>query len=164
MNTATQFPAPNFGYNTGPPKRKHILWKWSLATVAAGLLFLTWQCGSALYSGPKLADKAVRRFHAEFNSGEYDEICREGVEGFSQGERHAELLRFLELVHRKLGSVEAATQVNLNVKAGTEGTFLTSKYSTQFAQGRAVETFTWRKTGSILQLYGYSVQSKALLN
>jgi hypothetical protein len=157
-----ELPAPNFEYSPSRPKR--ILWKWSLAIVATALLFLMWQCGSALRSGPKLADKAVQRFHTELNGGEYDEICREGDEGFSRGERHDELLRFLELVHRKLGNAEAERQVNLNVKAGTGGTFLTSQYNTQFVKGYAVETFTWRKSGSTLRLYGYNVQSNALLN
>ena len=128
------------------------------------LLFLTWQCGSALFSGQKLVDGAVRRFHAEYNNGEYDQICREGVEEFSHEQRHDELLRTLELVHAKLGSANAETQVNLNVSVGTAGPVLTSKCSTQFAQGDVIETFTWHKSGSTLKLYGYGVQSKALLN
>jgi hypothetical protein len=162
MDRATHSPNPNFEQSANPPKR--ILWKWSIAIAAVVLLYLIWQLGFALHSGPKLADEAVRRFHDELNRGQYDEICREGDEGFSKGERHDNLLRFLQLVHTRLGNAEVTKQVNLHVKAGTGGTFLTSQYSSQFAQGQAVETFTWRKQGGTLTLYGYSVQSKALLN
>jgi hypothetical protein len=160
--STNQFPVPEFGYSADRPRR--VLWKWSLVIVAVALLFLLWQCGSALYSGSKLADKAVRRFHAEFNNSEYDEICREGVAELSEGQRHDEFLRVLELVHRKLGSAEAERQINLKVSAGTGGTLLTSKYSTQFVRGRAIETFTWYKSWGTLRLYGYTVQSSALLN
>jgi hypothetical protein len=162
MNSEPQSPAPNVGHTANPPKR--ILWKWSLAIAAIVLLFLMWQLGSALYSGPKLSDTAVQRFHDELNRGQYDEICREGDEGFHQGERHDDLLRFLQLVHTRLGNLEISKQVNLHVKAGTGGTFLTSQYSSHFTQGQAMETFTWRKQGGTLTLYGFSVQSKALLN
>jgi hypothetical protein len=84
MNELAQSSAPSFGYNADPPKR--VLWKWSFAITAAVLAFLMWQCGSTSYSGRELANNAVRRFHTEFNSGEYDEICREGVEGLSERE------------------------------------------------------------------------------
>jgi hypothetical protein len=161
MNESAQSSAPNFGYSANPPKR--ILWKWSLAIAAVGLVFLMWQCGSALYSGSKLADQAVQRFHAQLNRGAFDEICREGDEAFSQGEKHDELLHFLEQVHGKLGNVAAGKLVNLHVKAGTSGTFLTAQFTTEFDQGQAAETFTWRKSGSTLKLYGYNVQSSAFL-
>ncbi len=139
-------------------------WKWSLVLAVILLLLLTWRCGAALVFGPQLVDRATERFHSEFNGGQFEEICREGDEEFSQGEKHGQLLRFLELVHRKLGNAKAVTRVNVKVNATTTGTFLTSQYSTEFDHGHAIETFTWRKNGSILMLYGYSVQSSALIN
>ena len=163
MKTSPQVSPESFERTTvDPPKR--VLWMCSLGISTAVLLLLVWQCGSAVYSGPSLADKGVQRFHTEFNRGDYEEICREGDEGFLGGERHDELVRFLELAHRKLGNAQAGTQVNVRVNATTHGVFLTSKYSTQFAQGAAIETFTRRKRGNTLKLYGYNLQSAALLN
>jgi hypothetical protein len=156
MNGEPQSLSPNVGETANSPKR--ILWKWSLAIAAIVLLFLIWQVGSAVYSGPKLSDRSVQHFHDELNRGRYEEICREGDEGFHQGDRHDNLLHFLQLVHTKLGDFEGSKQINLDVKAGTGGTFLTSQYSSHFGQGPAMETFAWRKHGSILTLYGYSVQ------
>jgi len=161
MNEATQSSVPSFGYSTGPPKR--ILWKWSLAVTAVVLVFLMWQCGSALYSGAKLADQAVQRFHVQLNRGEFDEICREGDEAFSQGEKHDELLHFLEQIHRKLGNAGAGSRTNLRVNAEPGGTFVTAHFATQFEQGQADETFTWRRSGNTLRLYRYNVQSNAFL-
>jgi hypothetical protein len=154
-------PAPDFGYTTSP---KRVLWKWSVAAAAAILVFLMWQCGSALQQGRGLANAAVRHFHQELNSGNYEHICQGADEGFSQGEKHDELLRLLEAVHRKLGDAGDESQVNMNVNATTDGTFITTEYNTRFAQGQAIETFTWVKSGGTLKLYGYNVQSKALLN
>jgi hypothetical protein len=161
MGDATQSSAPSSGYTANPPKR--ILWKWSLAVVAVGLVFLMWQCGSALYSGSKLADQAEQRFHGQLNRGELEQICREGDEAFSQGEKHDELVHFLEQIHKKLGNAGAGNRINLRVNAEPGGTFVTSQFSTQFEQGQAEETFTWRKSGNTLKLYRYNVQSDAFL-
>jgi hypothetical protein len=157
----TQLPDPNAGYNVPPPRR--ILWKWSFAVAGILLMVFVWQCGSALLAGAGLADKAVRRFHAQLNSGEYAEISDEADEGLSQGEKRDELVNFLEAAHRRLGNTETEKRINLKVNATTGGTFLIAQYNTQFAQGQAIETFTWRKTGSALKLYAYNVQSTALL-
>jgi hypothetical protein len=128
------------------------------------MAFLMWQCGSALYSGSKLAEEAVRSFHLELNNSEYDQICAEADDAFSGGEKKEELLHLLEAVHRKLGNADTEKRVNLRVNATTGGTFLIAHFATQFSQGQATETFTWRKSGSTLKLYGYNVMSKAFLN
>ena len=94
MNDRTY--TPNLGQNldppTGPPKR--ILWKWSLVISGGFLAILMWQCGSALYSGSRLADVAVQRFHGQLNRGEFDKICSEADEAFSQQQKHDELVTF----------------------------------------------------------------------
>ena len=100
-----------------PPRR--VLWKWSLALTAAVFLFLMWQCGSAFYMGRQLSEKAVQNFHAQLDSGRYEDICREADEAFSEGQKHDELVQVLGAVHRKLGNALVANQVNTNVSATT---------------------------------------------
>jgi hypothetical protein len=151
---------PNFGYDEAP---KRALWKWSLVLTAVLLLFLLWQCGTALYSGRRLANAAARQFHEQINSAQYEEVCREADQDFVQGEKHEELLHLLAAVHGKLGDARAYNQINMNVSASTAGTFISADYNTKFAHGDAVETFTWKKSSGTLKLYSYSVQSKALL-
>jgi hypothetical protein len=162
MVTPTQVPAPDFGQKTERPKR--VLWKWSALIVAIGLLYLSWQCGSALYFGSKLADAAARRFHDQLDAGQFEQICQEADEALSQeGPQHDEFIKVLEAVHHKLGDVIRETQGKINVNVNTQGTFVTVDFFTQFATDQAHETFTWRKSGNTLKLYGYYVQSKAFL-
>lgn len=161
MTTFNQPPVPDFGYEAPAPNRK--LWKWSLLAGVVVLLFLTWQCGSALLQGPGLANQAVRRFHQQLNTGEYEEIYREADERFSEDGRHDELVKALKSVHSKLGDAAKESFLNISVKATTSGTALRTQYNTTFTRGSAVETFTWIKQSGRLKLYGYTVESNALL-
>jgi hypothetical protein len=86
LTTLDLSPVPADESATRPPKRA--LWKWSLVVTVAVLLFLTWQCGSALHTGGALSDKAVHRFHTQLNGGRYEDICQEADESFSEGEKH----------------------------------------------------------------------------
>jgi len=153
-------PASDVG-NPAPAKR--VLWKWSAAVTTLILAFLTWQCGSALVQGRKLADAAVRRFHEQLNAGDFEGIYREADQGFKTDQDHDESIRFLEAVHRKLGLAGPETRLNIRVETNPGGTFLTTQYSTTFAAGTATEMFIWVKSGGKLKLNGYHVQSNALI-
>lgn len=122
-----------------------------------------WRCGSALVQGRKLADAAIKEFHQRLNAGDYEGIYREADEGFRTGQGHDESIRFLETVHKKLGLAGPETQLNVRVDTNTRGTFLTAQYSTGFATGNATEMFTWIKSNGTLKLYGYHIQSNALV-
>jgi hypothetical protein len=139
------------------------MWKWSLAVSAVVLVFLMWQCGSALVQGRKLATAAVRHFHQQLNAEEYEEIYREADEGFRAGQSHDELIQFLQAVHKKLGNAGDEKQVNIRVDTNTRGTFTTTWYNTTFVNGTASERFTWVKSDGALELYAYHIESNALL-
>ena len=153
-------PASDLG-NPAPSKR--VLWKWSAAATALILVFLMWQCGSALVQGRKLADAAVRHFHQQLNAGDYEGIYREADQGFGGSQGHDESIRFLQAVHQKLGVAGTETRLNIRVETNPGGTFLTTQYSTLFAAGAATEMFTWVKSSGTLKLNGYHIQSKALV-
>jgi len=161
MDGTTQVPPPAIGQEPDRPKRT--LRKWFLAVAAVWLSLLVWHCGTTLRSGWKLSDQAAQQFHAQLNRGELDEICRDADDAFSQTEKHDELVHFLDVVHKRLGDAGVAKQVHLNVNTTTNGTFLTSEFNTQFAEGQATETFTWHKSGDRLRLYHYKISSNALL-
>ena len=161
MSTITPTPAPDFGHDHAP--RKPVLWKWSLAAAAAILLVLMWRCGSALYEGRALSNKAVWHFHTQLNDGQFEGICSEADSAFSQSENRDDFLRFLEGVHRKLGDAGEEKLTNIWANVTTKGTFLTVEYTTTFAQGQAKEVFTWRRDGATLKLYRYDIQSPVFL-
>jgi hypothetical protein len=145
---------------TGP---KGSLWKWSVGATSIILLVLLWQCGSALVQGRKLANAAVRHFHQQLNTEEYDEIYQEADEGFKNGQTHDEIIEFLRAVHSKLGNTGDEKQINIRADANTHGAFITARYSTAFVSGTATETFTWIKSSGILKLHAYHIQSNALI-
>jgi hypothetical protein len=140
-----------------------VLWKWSLVVAAVVLIFFMWHCGSAFLEGQKLADAAMRHFHQQLNTEAYEEIYRESDEGFRAVQSHEQLIKFLQAVHRKLGSASDGRQVNMRVEVNTRGTFITAWYTTAFAGGAATETFTWTKGGGALKLYKYHIESNAFL-
>lgn len=138
------------------------VWKWFLGAVVIALLFLMWQCGSALRDR-NLADAAVLHFHGQLNSGQYEDIYREADRDLSQEAKHDELVRLLQAVHTKLGNVGTEKLLSITVNTTTNGgTFTVTQYQTAFARGSAIETFTWRKHNGALKLYGYNIQSNDL--
>lgn len=142
---------------------KRVLWKWSLAITSAALVFLMWQCGSAFVNGRRLANGSVRHFHQQLNTEEYEEIYRSADEGFRAGQNHDQLIRLLQTVHNKLGNASDENRVNMRIDRNSHGTFITAMYKTAFANGMATETFTWTEGNGILKLYGYHIESNALL-
>lgn len=161
MNASQKIPSSTF-------ERAHttrwVLWKWSFFITAIVIAFLMWQCGSALLQGPRSANQAVRHFRQELNGGEYEQIWEEASDGFRQATKHDEQVGLLRGVHTKLGAVGTENLINLTVSASMGGTFVTTRYNTNFAIGPSVETFTWIRSGTTLKLYAYNVQSNALFN
>jgi hypothetical protein len=145
------------------PKRKWISLKWSLIAVVLLFGYFTWQCGSAMSVGGRLSDDNVRRIHSQLDSAAYEEILRESDEAFQDSASHEDLLKFLAGVHTKLGAARVCTREHMSVNSGTKGTFLNVTYRSTFDQGKAVETFVWRKLGDNLKLVGYRVQSNTFL-
>ena len=153
--------APSFDSTPARPKRAW--WKWSIGVTALLLIYLTWQCGSALHQGKVLAEPAVQAFHAKLNAGPYEEIYQEADSGFTGEGKHDELVKFLTAVHTKLGDAGVTNQVNMLVNATMSGTFITARYDTTFGRGKAAETFTWIKKNGTLKLYGYHIEGNALI-
>jgi hypothetical protein len=161
MSATQTIPRPAMPQPVQRPKV--VLWKWSLLITAIVLAVLMWQCGSALLEGRKLANGAVRHFHEQLNAEEYEQILQEAADGFTRSGKHEDLVGFLQAVHTKLGGAESESLINLGANSSTNGTFITSRYNTKFDRGAAAETFTWIRSGANLKLYGYNVQSNALL-
>lgn len=140
-----------------------MLWKLSLGVTGLVLVVVMWQCGSALVQGRELSAKAVRHFHEQLNSGNFQEIFDQADEEFQRSGTRQESVAFLEVVHRKLGNADVEYLRNLNATVNTSGTFITAVYNTQFDDGWAVETFVWQKQGHELQLRTYHIQSRDLI-
>jgi hypothetical protein len=138
-------------------------WKWSLLFLLALVSWGMWQCSSGFRMALQLADPAVQEFHQQLDAGQYEAICSQAAEGFCASGAAGETMLLLKGVHEKLGNTSAAKRGVMTVSAATGGTFVRIQYNTSFASGPALETFTWIKNASAFKLYGYNVESKALL-
>jgi hypothetical protein len=76
----------------------------------------------------------------------------------------SDLIEFLALVHKRLGLAEAASLQNVSINASFDRTMIATRYNTTFAQGSAVELFTWVKKDGAVKLLAYRVQSDKLMN
>ena len=110
-----------------------------------------------------LATEAVPTFHELLNSGQYDAIHATASEQFKSKYTPKKLASFLDAIHRKLGPTKSSEQRSLNLSYGTEGAIVTLTYATVFAEGDAVETFTYRLKGDKALLEGYKINSEALV-
>ena len=157
---ASRTPVPPDGQAVPPSRRAFP--KWLIALGIVLLLTVLWKCGSALYEGRGLANAFVQDFHQKLNNGQFEEIYNAADQGFMSAGKQEDLVKVFEVVHTKLGNASGQTLTNLQINSSAKGTFLTGQYNTTFDRGAAVETFVWVKSGSILRLYNYKVQSKAL--
>jgi hypothetical protein len=157
------------GSPVGPPltateRRKGVLWKWSLAITAVVLALFIWQCGSAIQAGRKLSNAAVQHFHEQLNGDQYGVIIDEADDGFRHnGTTREETMRFFQVVHAKLGNAGESRLSNITVQTMPGGTFVVTVYQTKFDRGQAIESFRWIKKSGELLLYGYNIQSNALI-
>src|SRR4051812_14489347 len=125
------------------PKKKIVLWKWSVAATGLLLAFAIWQCVSAFRTTQQQAAKAVLRFHQQMNAGDYEAILGDSDDAFRNDADQAKQL--FSAVHRKLGVAGNSQQTFMNVQATTGGKFATVTFNTPFSDGGdAVETFVWR--------------------
>jgi hypothetical protein len=110
-----------------------------------------------------IADAGIAQFHAQFNAGKMAQI----QEGASPEWRAAmptpEALKFLLAVRQKLGPFQSGKQTGWNVNYSTNGTFIVVQYESKFEKGKAVETFTFRRSDDEAQLAGYNINSNVLV-
>jgi hypothetical protein len=146
-----------------PKTRKRLFLKWSVAITAILFAYLAWQWSAGLEQGQKLADAAVGRFHADLDEGNYEQIYLDADETFRKGGNKEEFIKLIDAMHRKLGNTRRAILVDTSTNATLSGTFITTRYSTNFEKGQALETFTWVKRNGLLVLHEYNIQSNALV-
>ena len=69
----------------------------------------------------------------------------------------------LKAVHQKLGKVQRSDQVGYKVMFSNTGIIVGLTYNTEFAEGKAVEDFTWRIKGEDSTLVGYFINVPTLI-
>jgi hypothetical protein len=121
--------------------------------------------GSGCFAGakPEVARQAVDRFHMRYDSAQFELVYAASDTALKAATSREEFLAFMTSVRRKLGPVRGSTPTGTNTMVGTNGTQITLAYRTEFARGTGTEQFVWRMRGDSAYLYGYNVNSTALV-
>jgi hypothetical protein len=109
------------------------------------------------------ARKAVVHFHQQLDQEKYADMYAEAAPELHEATKQQDFLALMSAVHRKLGVVQDATQMQFNVNWTTSGTRVHLNYQTKFAGGTATEAFTWKIGGDHPSLVGYNINSNALI-
>lgn len=128
----------------------------TIATCCAAL-----SCGMA--QSTATARQAVDLFHARYNAREYAQIYTEAGEAFKASTTQADLVALMEAFQRKLGEHRSSTPAGTQVFAGTDGTRVTVGFQSEYAEGHAVEQFTWHIDGQSATLIGFNISSPVLV-
>lgn len=119
-------------------------------------------CGDTI-QGKSIAEPEVARFHERLNNQEFGTIYTSASEDFRKmiPQERAEAL--FAAIHRKLGRHKASSLVNWNVKTFNLTTTVVLAYQSNYTDGDATETFTFRVTDGVADLVGYSINSLDML-
>lgn len=109
------------------------------------------------------AEASVKAFHDRLGAGQIDAIVASSGPELSAPETKPRFTQLLAVVARKLGQPKAAKQVGWNDQVTTGGHFITLNYASDYARGKAAETFAFRVVDGKPVLIGYNVNSDALI-
>jgi len=120
---------------------------------------------AACSSGEHLetAEQAVAEFHELMSARQFAQVYAGASEELRSGASEANMVRLLDALHSKLGSVKLAEKSGWNVNFHGSGTFVTLGFKTQFEKGAGVEQFIFRMSEGKARLVSYNVNSPALL-
>jgi hypothetical protein len=99
---------------------------------------------------------AVDRFHALYNSGDYQTIYDEATPEFQNATNRDNFIQAITQTKRQFGGAVNARQVGSNAFPGGQVRFV---YNTKFAWKDATELFTWQSDGSKCRLLMYRISS-----
>jgi outer membrane murein-binding lipoprotein Lpp len=127
---------------------------------AASVCILT---GCGAMKGRDTAEQAVSEFHAQLDKGDFRGIYSAAHSDFKAASTEKDFVALLAAVHRKLGNIQKSDQSGWRVNSFNLKTNVILTCNTRFAGGDAVETFNYRIDGNRAQLYGYNINSQALI-
>jgi hypothetical protein len=127
--------------------------------LAAALLLASCSGGETVEG----AEKAVAHFHNELNGGAYQQIYGEGDKGLKSATSQADLIKFLQAVHQKLGAFKNGKRTGWRVNYNTAGNSTVVQFDSNYEKGAATETFTFVGSADAPRLLGYNIDSQALV-
>lgn len=126
-----------------------------------GMAMAVTACGGT--ASVKQAAQEVESFHHELDAGNYEAIWQASAPAMKASATKADFEKLMAAVHTKLGNTRKSTQSGWRVNATTGGTFTVVGQDTEYARGKAAETFTFQSDGKRLRLVGYNINSREMI-
>jgi|SRR5258707_8261338 hypothetical protein len=140
-------------------KTKRIVLSGLLAVVAGILL---WSCGKGTYHNYRLANAAVDQLHQRLNQADYETIYGEATEEFRRAGSRTDEIKFLEMVHQKMGNSGKMSFKGFHVNWQNGRVTVNQVFDTQFTLGQAQEGFIWVIEQDQPRLQSYRIDSSNL--
>ena len=134
-----------------------------LIMLTLAVLAVASQLSCGVKKGKENAERAVEKFHAQLNAGQFQQIYAESDDAFKKAATEEQALQLFEAVRRKLGTVQQAKLSGWHVNATTGGTAVTLGYDVDFSEGKGTEQFVYHVTGDKALLFNYNVNSALLI-
>jgi hypothetical protein len=128
---------------------------------AALLAYALASCGAS--KAVPEAKAAMADFHAKLNDGKFKDIYAATTPAFKAASSEADFVKLLEAVHRKLGKQKSSSEPGWRLNSYNFTTTVVLTTTTEFEQGKGVETFTYLVSKSGCTLQGYNIQSQDLI-
>ena len=133
----------------------------TIALLAVATSLVVSGCG--VVKGKEAAEKAVTEFRERFEKRDFAQIYSASHPDFKAASTETDFVALLDAIHRKLGTLQKSDQTNWNINSFNLKTNVILTYKTTFAEGDAVETFNYRIDGDDAVLFGYNINSNALI-
>jgi hypothetical protein len=131
--------------------------------VCAVLLVGSIGCEKIAQSQEKSTDLVIH-LHEQMNADEAAAICANADEAFKNSGTAEDCIELFTAVHRKLGDAGSTAALATQIVASTKGTFIKTTFDTNYSNDMSVKEYVvWHESGGVYRLYGYNVNSKALL-
>jgi hypothetical protein len=124
--------------------------------------------GVALISGPVakyhgLGHQAVKQFHEQLASGQYNEIYDAADETLRKTTSKSDFVNLLQSVHERLGDVESLNPGWRGIAFhGGQHMTISEYFDTKFTHGNGTEWFVWQADDNHLTLGRYQIKSSVL--
>ncbi|MBX2813999.1 MAG: DUF4019 domain-containing protein [Myxococcales bacterium] len=109
------------------------------------------------------AEKAVTKFHAQFNKEQFATMYAETHEEFKKASSEEDIIELFQAVHSKLGPVVSTEQKVRHVTNINFVRYVKFNYETTFKEGTGTETFRFIIEDTKAKLLGYNINSRDML-
>lgn len=145
-----------------PEQRKRTRLVVLICLAGMALVVVLLNLGKGTYQSYRLASSAVERFHRQLDSDDYNGIYTEASGAFRKWGTHDDCLKFLRMVHQKMGNSGKTSFAGFHVNWTNGSMWIDQVLNTRFALGQGQEHFVWVVDQNQLRLYKYQIDSPNL--